>query len=221
MSSAIPFFFELFILFLLSRYLTDLLFGFFHKTTKSIKISIYLMSLLFLPGTFIHELSHAFMALLLHVHVGKMELMPRLLGNNLKLGSVEIAKTDPIRRILIGLSPFLFGTSIIIGMFYFATQNNLFSNQLAVIAISYFVFEIGNTMFSSKKDMEGALGVMIVSISIIAVLYFVGLRIPQINPDSVFANELLKQTFQKADLYIVAPIGIDISLITLLKLLRF
>ncbi len=221
MLNVIIFLSELFILFLLSRSLTNLLFTFFYRTTKSKKISVYLMSIIFLPGTVIHELAHALMAVLLRVHVGKMEFIPKLMDNNLKLGSVEIGKTDPIRRILIGMAPFIFGTSILLGIFFFAVSYNLFANLLFVIVIGYCVFEIGNTMFSSKKDMEGALEVIAALIFITLVLYFIGLRIPQINPDTIFAKVLLQQTFQKADLYLVAPVGIDIALIAIFRILRF
>ncbi len=214
------FFIELFTLFILSRFLTTLLFNFFYKTTRNKRISVYLMSFLFLPGTFIHEVSHAFMAVLLQVPVGEMELLPKLIDNNLKLGSVQIAKTDPIRRFLIGTAPFLFGTAILIGTFLYAVQNDLFSYKLSVIVISYLVFEIGNTMFSSKRDMEGALELILTLIFIALVLYFVGFRIPSINPNSLFANALFQQTFQKADLYLAAPIGVNVSLIIILKLLR-
>lgn len=176
------------------------------------------MSFLFLPGTFIHEVSHALMATLLMVPVGKMELIPKLTDNNLKLGSVEIGKTDPIRRILIGTAPFLFGTTIIIGTFFYASQNNLFSHQLFVIVISYIVFEIGNTMFSSKKDMEGALEVIIALFVIAIIFYVVGFRLPSLNPEVIFSNEISLQTFQKASLYLAAPIGVDIVLILILRL---
>lgn len=178
------------------------------------------MSFLFLPGTIVHELSHAFMAGLLQVPVGEIELMPRLLDNNLKLGSIQVAKSDPIRRFLIGSAPFLFGASLIIGIFLYAVQNNLFRYQLFVIVISYAVFEIGNTMFSSKKDMEGALELILTLTFIILVFYFAGLRIPQINPEVLFVNELFKQTFEKASLYLAAPIGIDIVLIGVLRFFK-
>lgn len=212
---------EILILFLLSKSLTNLLFGFFHKITKNKRLSIYLMSFLFLPGTFIHEVSHALMATLLFVPVGKMELIPKLVGQNLKLGSVEVAKSDPVRRILIGTAPFLFGTTLIIGFFLYAIQTNLFNHKLSVIVISYLVFEIGNTMFSSRKDMEGAIEVVLVLIIISTIFYLVGFRLPALNPELVFSNPVVKQTLQRATLYLTAPVGIDLLLIAVLKLLRY
>ena len=209
---------ELFTLFLLSRTLTSLLFTFFYKTTRSKRISVYLMSFLFFPGTLIHELSHLLSASLLQVPVGEIELVPKLTDNNLKLGSVQVAKTDPLRRFLIGVSPFLVGTSILICYFYYALENNLFTNQFFIVAGFYIVFEIGNTMFSSKKDMEGALELILALIILAVIFYLAGFRISALNPDLFFSNPAILQTFRKASLYLAAPIGVDLSLIILLRL---
>lgn len=178
------------------------------------------MSLIFLPGTLIHEVSHAAMAIVLGVPVGKMELIPKLADSNLKLGSVEIGKTDPIRRMLIGMAPFIFGSSLLVGLFYFSIQAELFRYQLSIIIIMYLVFEIGNTMFSSKKDMEGALEVILALTIIVAVCYLIGIRLPVLSPSLLFSNPLVRETFQKASLYLAAPISIDLVLIGLLRVIR-
>ncbi|HUQ84708.1 MAG TPA: hypothetical protein VM077_00135 [Candidatus Limnocylindrales bacterium] len=214
------FFLELLILFLLSKTLTNSLFGLFHRITRSKKISIYLLSILFLPGTVVHEMAHAIMASLLHVHVGKMEFMPKLTGNNLKLGSVEVGVSDPFRRTLIGINPFLIGTISILGILFLGVRNQLFTNQLYVIISGYIVFEVSNTMFSSKKDLEGALGVTIAIITIVVILYFVGFRIPALNPNHLFSNSLIEQTFQKASLFMLAPLCIDLILLIIIKIFK-
>jgi hypothetical protein len=211
---------ELLLLFTLSKNLTNLLFNFFHKITKSIKLSTYFLSILFLPGTLIHELSHALMATLLFAHVGKMDLIPKLVGTNLKLGSVEIGKTDPIRRLLIGMGPFLFGTLIIIGIFYLGAFYQLFTNYIFIAAAGYAVFEIGNTMFSSKKDMEGALEVVIAIFVITLILYLIGVRVPAFNPDLITSTHLFQEVFQKASLYLAVPISIDLIIIMVLKTIK-
>ncbi len=213
----IAFFAELLILFLMSKSLINHIFSFFYKFTRNKKISIYIMSVIFFTGTVIHEMSHYFMSIILFVPAGNMTLVPKIVGNGVKLGSVQIGRTDPIRRLFIGLAPFLFGNLIILGLFLYATQNHLFSNPTYIIFVSYFVFEIGNTMFSSKKDMEGAIEVMVTLTVLAILLYFVGLRLPAANPSTIFSNPYLSQTFQKADLYILAPIGIDVLLTGLLR----
>jgi hypothetical protein len=217
---ALVFLTELYILFLLSKSLTTLLFMFFHKLTRNKKLSTYLMGILFLPGTIIHELSHAIMARVLFVPVGRMEFLPNLTGNNLKLGSVEVGKSDPLRKFLIGAAPFLFGVALIIGAFYFAVVNNLLIHRTFAIITGYFVFEIGNTMFSSKKDMEGALKIFLAIFVLIIIYHLTGLRFQEFNPQILFDNPSVYEVFQKSSFYLAVPIGIDIILIVLLKLLK-
>lgn len=178
------------------------------------------MSILFFPGTLVHELSHMFMAIILQVKIGNMELIPKLIGQELKMGSVQIARSDPIRRVMIGMAPFLFGTSILLGIFFYAVQNKLLDNQIFIILIGYIVFEIGNTMFSSKRDMEGAFELLLVIIVLIILLYIVGFRLPILNPSIIFSNHVLKEGFQKGNIYLAVPLGIDLIVISLLKLTR-
>src|ERR1035437_2432032 len=94
---------EISILFLLSRSISK---------TLSKFMSINFLSFLFLPGIIVHELSHILVAAILFVPVGSMEFAPKRHGNAVKLGSVEIAKTDPIRRSIIGCAPFFMGLLI-------------------------------------------------------------------------------------------------------------
>ncbi|MBI3342297.1 hypothetical protein HY024_04195 [Candidatus Curtissbacteria bacterium] len=49
----------------------------------------------------------------------------------------------------------------------------------------YIVFQVGNGMFSSRRDMEGALELGVAVLILIIVLYFLGIRLP--NP-STFEN---------------------------------
>jgi len=214
---ALVFLAELLTLFLLSKILINLLFAFFHKISRSKKVSIYLLSLLFFPGTLIHELSHYLVAILLQVPVGNMQLFPKEEGTGIKMGSVEIAKTDPLRRMLIGLGPFLFGSSLLVGIFFYATKNGLFDNSLFIVIAGYLVFEIGNTMFSSKKDLEGAIEVVIAIVILLVIFYLIGFRLPALNPNLFLTNTLFAQTFQKAAVYMLAPLGIDILLILILR----
>jgi hypothetical protein len=141
------------------------------------------MAAFFFVGTVIHEFSHLIMANLLFVHTGKMELLPKLEGNTIRLGSVEIVKPDPFRRLLIGVAPFLMGTTIIIltlfSADFFDATHTLWIGILALLI----VFQIGNTMFSSKKDMEGASFFLVLFIIAIVTLYLLGFRtsLDQIN----------------------------------------
>ena len=179
------------------------------------------MSFLFLPGTLIHELAHLIMSMILQVPVGSMELFPKEIESGIKLGSVQIGKTDPFRRMLIGMAPLLFGVLIIFGIFFYSIQSGLLNNKLSVLLISYIVFEIGNTMFSSKKDMEGFIELLITIIILTVIFYLIGIRLPAFNPQLFFSNILIQEIFKKVNLYLILPLGVDILLILILKIKKY
>lgn len=214
------FFTELFILFLLSKKLTRMLSLYFYIKTKSKKATITYLAFLFFPGTFIHELSHYLMAVFTNVRVGDMEFMPQMTEHGVKLGSVSIAHTDPIRRLLIGMAPFLFGTTIILTMLYLGAQYSLFNNPWYLVITGYAVFEIGNTMFSSRKDMEGALELLLFLFVLMFILYLTGLRLPAIDPNIIFENPLLKEIFEKGSLFLLVPLAIDCIILFLLSFIH-
>lgn len=178
------------------------------------------MAWLFFPGTMIHELAHAIVAGVLGVRVGTMEFVPTIEGNRVKLGSVQVAQTDFVRRFLIGAAPFFVGTTILLLILFYTSQNNLFENPWMVLFIGYVVFEIGNTMFSSKKDMEGAVELLITVAVFVIIFYFLGVRLPDVNPDIFFENPIVKEVLEKGSLFLLIPIVIDILIIGALKVIK-
>src|SRR3989344_5237279 len=146
---------QLFTLAYFSKILQQRLGTFFYHHTGSQKTAVIFLAILFFPGTLIHELAHAITAGVLMVAVGEIELMPEIRENGIKLGSVQIAKTDPFRKALIGVAPVLFGLSLLLGIAYYLTSNLSQSAgipYLVWILIFYLVFVITSTMFSSPKD---------------------------------------------------------------------
>lgn len=208
------FFIGLLVLFLLSRMLTRSLSYLLHFLTRSRQMTVYILAFLFMPGTIIHEVAHYLMAHLLFVPVGSMELMPRLdEKGGVKLGSVQIARTDPFRRALIGVAPFLFGTLIILLTLWY-TQGT--GDPWLLILIGYIVFEIGNTMFSSRKDMEGTLELLITVIIVGVILYFTGFRLPSVDYRSLFTESVVS-LFRTGTFFIAIPIVIDVVVIVILR----
>lgn len=208
------FFGELLILFLLSRSLTQNISQFLFKITKSKKIAIYILAFLFLPGTLLHEISHFLMAKILFVHAGKIRLFPQLTGNEVKLGTVEVGKTDLVRQFLIGVAPFFFGTLLICAIMYFTLLIQIRQQYLLFIAAGYSIFEIGNTMFSSKKDLEGALTLFIILIPIGFLIFFFGF---QADISKITIPQLAAELFKKGSLLILPTIIIDIMVILILR----
>ena len=211
------FFIELLVLFLFSRSLTRVLSSFLYRLTGSDKATIYSMAFLFFPGTLIHELAHAICAGLLGVRVGEIEFVPKIDGDRVKLGSVQIGQSDPIRRFLIGAAPFFAGTALLLGLLFLATQNGWFSNYIITILIGYVVFEIGNTMFSSKKDMDGALELLGVVMALVIIFYFFGVRLPAVNPNVLLGQPVVQEVFHRGALFLLVPLGLDALVILLLR----
>lgn len=211
---------ELFFLFWLSRQLTSAVSAFFYRITKRKQLTIYLLAFLFLPGTFVHELSHYLMAMLLFVHAENFELMPKIGEHGVKLGSVSIESTDPFRRFLIGMAPFLFGTMIILGTLYFVVAHGLFAHTWLLGLVGYMVFEIGNTMFSSRKDMEGALELLIGLLVVGLFLYFIGFRFSTVSLDAFLGSSSVVRLFEQGCWFLAVPIVIDLLVVGGLRLLR-
>lgn len=210
-------FIEIVILFLLSRSISKAL-------SKFMPIS--LLSFILLPGVIIHELSHFFIAVILFVSVGDMEFAPKKNGNGVKLGSIEIAKTDPIRRSIIGFAPVFVGIMIIIGMVYlfsinvlFFQNNNLYIFIAVILVLIYLLFAIANTMFSSPRDMEGTAEILIALLIILGAAYILGFRFSLPDLDKIFTREFIG-VIQKSTIFLLAPIAIDISILGILKLVR-
>lgn len=211
-------FIELLILFLFSRLLTRSLAQFFYKVSQSQTTTIRFLSILFFPGVLIHELSHFLVASLLFVPVGELEFMPVIEEKGVKLGSVEIGKTDIFRRSIIGVAPVLVGTIIIIGSMLYITSDMTSSlpSILKFGLLFYILFEIGNTMFSSKKDVEGAVELGLALLIIFTLLYFTDFRGQLMLINNLFSEEVIS-FIQKANMFLLVPIGIDFTLYILTK----
>lgn len=210
--------FAYFVLYELSHVISKDLFRVIYGITKSKKISIYIYSILFLPGTFIHEISHFVTALFLFVPVKDFDLIPTIEESRIKMGSVKVAKVDPFRSTLVGLAPFVIGNIILFLVINFILKNSANYSWILVGAAVYIIFQIGNTMFSSKEDMYAAIRLIAVLIVIYIALYFLGLRI------SVDANNFFTPTvvdyIKTASWFLLIPIVVDLIIIVLVKLAR-
>lgn len=197
---------EIFILWRLSR-----------KTTSRLLTLLPrpIFVILFLPGTFIHELSHYLMAKLLFVPVGKLTVTPKYQNKELILGSVAIAKKDILRRLVIGAAPIIFGAAILLGLIYASIVYKLYLDYWLAGLMAYVVFVIGNTMFSSKQDMEGAWRLMLVIASLIIIFSLLGVRIEVDTSSGVYEN--IERTVKLACAYLMVPIVIDAALLLLIN----
>jgi ABC-type transport system involved in multi-copper enzyme maturation permease subunit len=211
------FFLEFVLLFLLSKILTKSLLRLFFSVTKNNKIAIGLLVFFFFPGTVIHELAHLLAAGLVFVKTGNMELMPKVVGNEIRLGSVEVVRTDPFRRAIIGVAPVLLGLFIIFGILFYL-QAFPIKNIVLYLFSFYIIFAVGNTLFSSKKDLEGAVEFLLAMLLLLSALFIVKIEIAR-----AFFQLLQKPEtasfFRQADLFLVVPVLLDLLIVIFVRFL--
>lgn len=204
-------------IFFLSHFMSKILSHFFLHITRSHKVTIHLLSILFLPGVIVHELAHWITAGMLGVHTGEIEFMPKIEGSHVKLGSVAIASTDPFRRFFIGVAPILVGMLVLLGMYVFFFPDFQFVLGIKGIMYLYILFEVGNTMYSSSKDMEGALGFFVLSAFVILVLLVLGVRLPSGFFHVLFTPKVI-DFFMHMDILLLLLACLDAAVWGLLKL---
>jgi hypothetical protein len=199
---------EIVVIFFLSRKLQYRLSRFVYKLTKSRRWTVYVMSVLFLPGTFFHEASHFLAALFLLVPVGEMEMIPEIDGSEIKMGSVSIGKVDPIRKFIIGIAPFFLGVFFILFVINFTLTSSLVNELWELVIVGYVVFEVGNTMFLSKKDLKVVWEFVAMVIVVACAFYLLGISFPTFD-QSMLLNGGVLVLVRKANVYLLLPIVID------------
>lgn len=214
---------EILVLFFLSIRVKRKIVRRLYKLTGNQKWTMVLYAILFLPGTFIHEISHFISALFLLVPVGTIDLTPSLDEERARLGSVAVAKTDPARRFLVGISPLVFGLVFILLLGIFLTGNVcLFSwcpsYLIRILISSYLIFQISNSMFMSRKDLEGAWVLFVFVILLGVVLFFLGVRI-SFESESFFVTKSL-EVIKQINYLLLIPFGINFFLLTVAKIFR-
>jgi hypothetical protein len=109
------------LLLLVERWIHRHLQGTMLLLTGDREIAVVLYALPLMPGILLHEISHALVAKLLRVRVGKVSVRPKLADERIQLGFVPVEETDAVRASLIGLAPLLTGSAIIllIGYLFF------------------------------------------------------------------------------------------------------
>jgi len=181
---------EIFGLWIVSKKLIRQLFTTVLTVFRSRPFAVSLITALLFPGTVIHELSHLFSAEILGVRTGKLTLAPESIEQeNINVGSVEFRQTDPFRRSVIGLAPFLVGLTALFVLS--SILPNLWNDTLTaynggvlfsspsfyfLLFTLYFVFCISNTMFASSQDMKGVIPLAVVLGILGTAAYVAGIR---------------------------------------------
>jgi len=142
--------------FLSQKFLQHLGWWFF-RIFKQRDLVIRAVSFFLLPGTFIHEVAHLVFAEFMQVRTDGLSVVPEIKDDkSIKLGGVKIEQTDPLRRTIIGLAPVFLGLILI-----WVASGYVFGldepSWPILVAYGYLMMQIGLTMFSSPKDLEGSL----------------------------------------------------------------
>ncbi len=158
-------------IFILSRFSLQKSYPVLKKILKNDRLIVYLISLIYLPGTIIHEVSHYLAALILNLHPQEIRIFPVIEGRKVKLGHVLYEKNphDFVRSLLVGIAPFL-GALVSVWMII---QTKLFPGNAWWITIlfGYLILTITANMFSSKQDLVDA-GYLIPLGLIFVLLYY-------------------------------------------------
>lgn len=156
--------------------------------------SFLFYSALLFPGTVLHESAHYLVARLLEVRVRKFSLTPARQPRGLmRLGFVEIDRTDTVREALIGLAPLLAGSVAVLLLapreLPILDGNTALAAQLSDLLASlpraltapdfwlllYLIFAISNGMLPSESDRQAWKPIVIWFAIIAALLYVSGL----------------------------------------------
>jgi len=168
--------------------------AFFLVLTRSSNATQVIFALIFLPGVFLHELSHFLIAKVLLVETGRFSIIPRAQPNGrLRLGYVETASGGFIKDALIGAAPLVTGclfvafTAIyqlhLLPLWDFirlARWNEFWSGLFALPKDPFFwlwfylVFTISSTMLPSSSDRHAWLPLGLLVAVLVGFAIFVG-----------------------------------------------
>lgn len=85
--------------------------------------------------------------------------------------------------------------------------------------MGFVLFEVGNTMFSSRKDLEGALELLLLGMILAIALYFVGVRPPHINWQALLTPPI-QHLLHEASIYLAIPVVIDLAILGVLSAVK-
>jgi hypothetical protein len=179
----------------LSKKIYESLFQISWKFFHSKQTSVYLVSFIFLPGTFIHEMCHVLATVLMGGRVGAINLWPEVEGNHIKMGTAEVEVMDVFRNSIVGTAPLVFGSLLLI----YISSN--FFNQVwwLQIVFAFFIFQISNSMFLSPSDLKEVKDLFLILLVITGIAYLYNFSVSQISflpqsfsflDSSLFVSEL-------------------------------
>ena len=155
-----------------------------HHLGGSQHSAIITWSVIFLPGTIVHEISHFLVAALTGARTGNIEIFPEYLENersekntSVALGSVQTQKLNPIRGFLVGIAPFISGIALLIWLASMIQTSYSSGNYWILLFEGYFFFTIANSFFPSWPDIKQTLPFAIISLVVALLAWYFGFQI--------------------------------------------
>jgi hypothetical protein len=209
---------EIIFLFLTSKHIFQNLFILFKRIFRRDSLAVIPIFIILFPGVLVHEFAHYLAAEILLVGAYDMEVSPKIHNGMFEMGSVKVRKTDIFRSFLIGVAPLFTGLGIVFPVVFYFVKNFVWKSLFtlpgvtAAIFVSWIVFFITNTMFSSKKDMENSFLLLII-VSFLILVFLVTafmLNLDMLQPTLVFLdNPAVLTMIKKIDLIFSFPVLIN------------
>jgi hypothetical protein len=197
---------------LLQRFLHREIQAFFLILTRRPGVTQVLFALIFLPGVFLHELSHFLMAKLLRVRTGRFSLIPQAQQNGrLRLGYVETASGGFLRDALIGIAPLVTGCLFVafaaiykmhlLPLWDFVRAGDWSQFWIALGAVPslpdfwlrfYLSFTISSMMMPSASDRQTWLPVILLAAGLVGLAILAGAGSWMLENLAPLVNEFLR-----------------------------
>jgi len=218
-------FLSLTILLLTKKEMTSDLGRLVHRLGGSQHTAIIIWSLIFLPGTIIHEVSHFLLAALTGARTGKIEIFPEYLedesdnqNTRVALGSVQTQKLNPLQGFLVGIAPFLSGIVLLIWLAALLQTSYTTSNTWLFLLEGYFFFTIANSFFPSWTDIKQTLPFVIIFLLVALAAWYFGFQV-SLNSNSYLLT-VLNSLWQAIGISVLINLGLIGVLFILNRLIK-
>jgi hypothetical protein len=194
-----------------------------HRFGGSRNSLIVLWSIVFLPGTVIHEMSHFLFAMVTGARTGKIEIFPRFLEEDWEkeeentgviLGSVQTQKLNLVQGFLVGTAPFVVGITLLI---WLAAMIQVSFNESSIYLLlfqGYLFFTVSNSFFPSWTDIKQVIPLVVVILVAGILFWLIGIKvILSPNPQVTEVSNMVSSVA-------FISTGLNIIIILLLWLLR-
>lgn len=185
---------------------------------RSERAGIVLYSILTLPGTILHELSHFLVAEILQVRTGEITIIPSFDDSGSvreeRLGSVATADSGLIRGFLIGIAPFVTGIGSLIVMGYYLEIGWSAYPWWVIALLIYGLIVVGNSMLISRSDRKTWPVIAIFLLLIVTASYWSGLRLAPQTLDTI------NSVISRINMALGVTLGLNLAMIVGLYVLR-